>query len=477
MEETTVKSIVAIVGRPNVGKSTLFNRLTQSRQAIVEDFPGVTRDRLYAPSDWNGREFTLVDTGGIVLDKEGDTIEAHVTRQAELAIKEADVIIFVCDVTNGVTAADQEVAEKLRRTRKPVLLAVNKVENLKREEAALEFWSLGLPNMLTVSAEHGMGTGDLLDEVVKSLPSEHEAVEEDESLIKVAVIGRPNVGKSSLVNAILGEERVIVSNVAGTTRDAIDVLIEKGEDRFLLIDTAGMRRRGKVEEGVERYSVMRALRAVDRASVVLMVIDAEDGVTDQDQKIVGYANENGKACIVVINKWDLVEKDEKTMEKFVDQVRVRLAFMDYAVLAFLSAKTRSRVHKLLPQIRKVSENHGRRITTAELNNLVRDAYTNNPPPSDKGRRLKIYFATQPHIAPPGFLFFVNDRDLLHFSYKRYLENRLRETYDFEGTPIRLYFRNKAKVEIRTNRTIQVRKVLVTGKKRDIRRAARKLDSE
>lgn len=472
-----MKSIVAIVGRPNVGKSTLFNRLTQSRQAIVEDFPGVTRDRLYAPSDWNGREFTLVDTGGIVLDKEGDTIEAHVTRQAELAIKEADVIIFVCDVTNGVTASDQEVAEKLRRTRKPVLLAVNKVENLKREEAALEFWSLGLPNMLTVSAEHGMGTGDLLDEVVKHLPAEHAEVEEDETLIKVAVIGRPNVGKSSLVNAILGEERVIVSNVAGTTRDAIDVLIEKGEDRFLLIDTAGMRRRGKVEEGVERYSVMRALRAVDRASVVLMVIDAEDGVTDQDQKIVGYANENGKACIVVINKWDLVEKDEKTMEKFVDQVRVRLAFMDYAVLAFLSAKTRSRVHKLLPQIRKVAENHGRRISTAELNNLVRDAYTNNPPPSDKGRRVKIYFATQPHIAPPGFLFFVNDRDLLHFSYKRYLENRLRETYDFEGTPIRLYFRNKAKVEIRTNRTIQVRKVLVTGKKRDIRRAARKLDAE
>ncbi|HWI52721.1 MAG TPA: ribosome biogenesis GTPase Der [Symbiobacteriaceae bacterium] len=472
-----MKSIVAIVGRPNVGKSTLFNRLTQSRQAIVEDFPGVTRDRLYAPSDWNGREFTLVDTGGIVLDKEGDTIEAHVTRQAELAIKEADVIIFVCDVTNGVTASDQEVAEKLRRTRKPVLLAVNKVENLKREEAALEFWSLGLPNMLTVSAEHGMGTGDLLDEVVKHLPAEHAEVEEDETLIKVAVIGRPNVGKSSLVNAILGEERVIVSNVAGTTRDAIDVLIEKGEDRFLLIDTAGMRRRGKVEEGVERYSVMRALRAVDRASVVLMVIDAEDGVTDQDQKIVGYANENGKACIVVINKWDLVEKDEKTMEKFVDQVRVRLAFMDYAVLAFLSAKTRARVHKLLPQIRKVAENHGRRISTAELNNLVRDAYTNNPPPSDKGRRVKIYFATQPHIAPPGFLFFVNDRDLLHFSYKRYLENRLRETYDFEGTPIRLYFRNKAKVEIRTNRTIQVRKVLVTGKKRDIRRAARKLDAE
>ncbi|HWJ94668.1 MAG TPA: ribosome biogenesis GTPase Der, partial [Telluria sp.] len=357
-----MKSIVAIVGRPNVGKSTLFNRLTQTRQAIVEDFPGVTRDRLYAPCDWNGREFTIVDTGGIVLDKEGDTIEAHVTRQAELAIKEADVIIFVCDVVTGVTGADQEVAEKLRRVHKPVLLAVNKVENLKREELAHEFWSLGLNNMIPVSAEHGMGTGDLLDEVVNNLPPEHDPHEEDETLIKVAVIGRPNVGKSSLVNAIIGEERVIVSDVAGTTRDAIDILVEKGEDRFLLIDTAGMRRRGKVEEGVERYSVMRALRAVDRANVVLMVIDAEDGVTDQDQKIVGYANENGKACIVVVNKWDLVEKDEKTMDKFKDQVRVRLAFMDYALIAFLSAKTRARVTRLLPLIQKAAAAHARRIT-------------------------------------------------------------------------------------------------------------------
>ncbi|HYF92884.1 MAG TPA: ribosome biogenesis GTPase Der [Symbiobacteriaceae bacterium] len=472
-----MKSIVAIVGRPNVGKSTLFNRLTQTRQAIVENFPGVTRDRLYAPCDWNGRDFTLVDTGGIVLDKEGDTIEAHVTRQAELAIKEADVIIFVCDVTQGVTASDQEVADKLRRVRKPVLLAVNKVENLKRDEEAHEFWSLGLEYMIPVSAEHGMGTGDLLDAVVENLPPEKGEHEEDETLIRVAVIGRPNVGKSSLVNAILGEERVIVSNVAGTTRDAIDILVEKGEDRFLLIDTAGMRRRGKVEEGVERYSVMRALRAVDRANVVLMVIDAEDGVTDQDQKIVGYANENGKACIVVINKWDLVEKDEKTMEKFVSQVKTRLAFMDYAMLSFLSAKTRARVHKLLPQIQKAATNHQRRISTAELNNLIREAYSLNPPPSDKGRRLKIYFATQPHASPPGFLFFVNDRELLHFSYRRYLENRLRETYDFEGTPIRLYFRNKQKVELKTDRPIRVRRVTVTGKRVNIRREALKKDTQ
>ncbi|HYG57244.1 MAG TPA: ribosome biogenesis GTPase Der, partial [Symbiobacteriaceae bacterium] len=297
-----------------------------------------------------------------------------------------------------------------------------------------------------------------------------------ESLIRVAVIGRPNVGKSSLVNAILGEERVIVSNVAGTTRDAIDVLVEKGEDRFLLVDTAGMRRRGKVEEGVERYSVMRALRAVDRARVVLMVVDAEDGVTDQDQKIVGYANENGKACIVVVNKWDLVEKDDRTMDKFKDQVRTRLAFMDYAMIAFTSALTRGRVVKLLPMIKKAAANHARRITTGELNNLIREAYSLNPPPADKGRRLKIFFATQPASSPPTFLFFVNDKELLHFSYRRYLENRLRETYDFEGTPVRLVFRPKAKVDLQ-ERKVRVRRVTVTGKPREIRKAARKRSTE
>ncbi len=471
-----MKPIVAIVGRPNVGKSTLFNRLTQSRQAIVEDMPGVTRDRLYADAEWNGAQFVLVDTGGIQLDKDSDTIDAHVTKQAEIAIKEADVIVFVVDVTQGMTGADQEVAQRLHRVKKPVLLAVNKVENLKREEEAHEFWAMGLDELITVSAEHGMGTGDLLDAIVANLPTEKAHADEDEGLIRVAVIGRPNVGKSSLVNAILGEERVIVSNVAGTTRDAIDVLVERGEDRFLLVDTAGMRKRGKVEENVERYSVMRALRAVDRAQVVLMVIDAIDGVTDQDQKIVGYANENGKACIAVINKWDLVEKTDRTMDQMTLDVRERLAFMDYALIHFLSAKTGARVSKLLPLIKKVAQAHARRISTGELNNLIREAYALNPPPSDKGRRLKIFFATQPHDSPPGFVIFVNDKELLHFSYKRYLENKLRETYDFEGTPIRLYFRNREKAKL-TDRPVAIRRILTTGKAKVIRKAARKLTTE
>jgi len=367
------------------------------------------------------------------------------------------------------------VANRLHRVKKPIILAVNKVENLKRDEEAHEFWSLGLPHLVPVSAEHGMGTGDLLDAIVSQFSKlEQQPEEPEQGLIKVAVIGRPNVGKSSLVNAILGEERVIVSSVAGTTRDAIDVLVEQGGDRYLLVDTAGMRKRSKIEEkSVERYSIMRALRAVERAQVVLMVIDAEDGVTEQDQRIVGYANENGKACIVVVNKWDLVEKDDRTMDKYTEDVRAKLAFMSYAMIAYLSAKTHSRVHKLLPLVKQVEKAHSRRISTAELNNLVRDAYAQNPPPSDKGRRLKIYFATQPHVSPPGFVLFVNDRDLVHFSYHRYLENRLRDTYDFEGTPIRIYFRNRPKMTAQERET-SVRRVLKTGQRRVIRKEALKL---
>lgn len=470
-----MKAIVAIVGRPNVGKSTLFNRLTESRQAIVEDQPGVTRDRLYGESEWNGHQFTIVDTGGIQLEKNGDTIDAHVTRQAELAIKEADVIVLVVDVMTGVTIADQEVADRLRRVNKPVILAVNKVENLKREEEALEFWSLGLPSLITVSAVHGMGTGDLLDEITAALP-DNEPVAEMEGVIRTAIIGRPNAGKSSLVNALVGEERVIVSDVAGTTRDAIDVLIERDGQKYLLVDTAGMRKRAKVEEAVERYSVMRALRAVERAQVVLLVIDAEDGVTEQDQRIAGYALEQGKAIIVVVNKWDLIEKDDRTMDQFTLTVRERTAFMDWAQIIFLSAKTKSRVQKLLPLVKQVAENFQRRMTTGELNSLIRDAYAINQPPSDKGRRLKIFYATQATDSPPTFIIFINDKELLHFSWERYLENRFRETYNLEGTPIRFWWRVRPKVDIR-EREVRVRRVLTTGKTAIIRKAARKKSTE
>lgn len=470
-----MKAIVAIVGRPNVGKSTLFNRLTETRQAIVEDQPGVTRDRLYAEAEWNGHNFTLVDTGGIQLDKNGDTIDAHVTRQAELAIKEADVIVLVVDVSVGVTIADQEVADRLRRVNKPVILAVNKVENLKREEEALEFWSLGLPSLITVSAAHGMGTGDLLDEITAALP-DTEPVEEMEGVIRTAIIGRPNAGKSSLVNALVGEERVIVSDVAGTTRDAIDVLIERDGQKYLLVDTAGMRKRAKVEEAVERYSVMRALRAVERAQVVLLVIDAEDGVTEQDQRIAGYALEQGKGMIVVVNKWDLIEKDDRTMDQFTLTVRERTAFMDWAQIIFLSAKTKSRVQKLLPMVKQVAENFQRRITTGELNSLIRDSYAINQPPSDKGRRLKIFYATQATDSPPTFIIFINDKELLHFSWERYLENRFRETYQLEGTPIRFWWRVRPKIDIR-EREVRVRRVLVTGKTKIIRKAAKKKSTE
>jgi GTPase len=466
-----MKPIVAIVGRPNVGKSTLFNRLAQTRLAIIEDQPGVTRDRLYFDADWNGRTFTLVDTGGIQIDKEGDTIEAHVTRQAEVAIREADVIVFVVDGRQGVTPGDREVADLLRRTKKPVLLAVNKIENLKHEELAYEWYELGLSDPITVSALHGMGTGDLLDALVEQLPDRPEE-EREEGVYRVAVIGRPNVGKSSLVNKLLGEDRVIVSDVAGTTRDAIDVHVERDGERFLFVDTAGMRRRGKVEEGVERYSVMRALRAVERCDVVLLLIDAADGVTDQDQKIAGYADENGKATIVVVNKWDLVEKDEKTMDRFRETVRTRLSFMDYFLQAFISAKTGQRVQRLFELVRQASVSHAKRISTGTLNDLIRESMLLNPPPSDKGRRLKIFYATQISVRPPSFLFFVNDTELLHFSYRRYLENKLRETFEFEGTPLRLFFRPREKEKL-IERPGKIRRLVGAGLKKVIRRARRK----
>lgn len=461
-----MKSIVAVVGRPNVGKSTLFNRLIEERLAIIENIPGVTRDRLYAECEWNGRTFTMVDTGGIQVAGE-ETIEGKVTKQAEIAMKEADVIIFVVDVTQGVTLQDEEVAMLLRRVKKPVLLCVNKVDNLKRETDALEFYSLGIPDLISVSAVHGMGTGDLLDAITERLPAEVPEVQDDDE-VRVAVIGRPNVGKSSLVNAILGEERVIVSEIAGTTRDAIDVAVEQDGRRYILIDTAGMRKRRKIDEPVEKYSVMRSLRAVDRAQVVLLVIDAQDGVTDQDQRIAGYANEQGKACVVVMNKYDLIEKDDKTMQKMSEDVRERLAFMQYYDIAFLSAKTHSRLNKLLPQVLKVWENHGRKLNTRVLNDLIKEAILVNPPASDQGRRLKVYYTTQTFVHPPQVTFFCNDPQIVHFSYKRYLENRIREAFDLSGTPLWLKFRMRTKVTLS-----KVGKGIVTTRHRSLKEIARK----
>lgn len=439
---SAMKPIVAIVGRPNVGKSTLFNRLIGQRLAIIEDEPGITRDRLYADCIWNGRTFTLVDTGGIQTAAEGQIDEA-VTRQAQAAIQEADVVVFVCDVRQGATNEDVNVARILRRTHKPLILCVNKVENLHHEQDASEFYSLGMGDYVTVSAVHGMGTGDLLDQVTRLLPGAPEEDEEaDPDLIRVAVVGRPNVGKSTLINTLVGEDRVIVSDIAGTTRDAIDVMLEADGDRYLLIDTAGMRRKARVDEGVERYSVMRSLRAVERADVVLLLIDAAEPIADQDQKIATYIKEQGKACVVVANKWDLVAKTDKTMKEFTEKIRYEFRFMEWCAVAFVSAKTGSRLPKLLPVIKQAWTNHGRRIGTGALNEVIREAVLLTPPPSDKGKRLKVYFATQAHTRPPGMVLFVNDRDLLHFSYRRYLENRLRETFDFSGTPLRWFIRQR-----------------------------------
>ncbi len=437
-----MKSIVAIVGRPNVGKSTLFNRLIGQRLAIIEDEPGITRDRLYADCEWTGHHFTLVDTGGIQTGAEGQIDEA-VTRQAQTAIAEADVVVFVCDVRQGVTNEDENVARILRRTRKPLILCVNKVENLHHEQDASEFYSLGMGDYVTVSSIHGMGTGDLLDQIVRLLPADPaEAEAPDPDLVRVAVVGRPNVGKSTLINTLAGEDRVIVSDVAGTTRDAIDVLLQQDGDRYLFIDTAGMRRRARVDEAVERYSVMRSLRAIERADVVLLLIDAAQPITDQDQKIATYVKEQGKACVVVANKWDLVAKTDKTMKEFTEKIRYEFRFMEWCETAFLSARTGSRLPKLLPVVKLAWLNHGRRVSTAQLNEVIRESVLLTPPPTDKGKRLKIYFATQPHTRPPGFVLFINDPELMHFSYRRYLENRVRETFDFSGTPLRWFLRKR-----------------------------------
>lgn len=433
--------VVAIVGRPNVGKSTLFNRIVGERLAIVEDVPGVTRDRLYSKAEWLGRSFHLIDTGGIDFD-DHDILLESIRHQAELAIDEADVIILVVDGTVGITDQDQDVARMLFRSKKPVVLAVNKIDNPQRLHDIYEFYSLGVGEPFPVSGAHATGIGDLLDEVIKHFP-ESEDDEYDDDVIRVSLIGRPNVGKSSLVNALLGEERVIVSDIAGTTRDAIDTPFTFEGQEYVLIDTAGMRKRGKVYESTEKYSVMRALRAMERSDVVLVVLNGEEGIIEQDKKVAGYAHEAGRGVIIVVNKWDAVEKDERTMNKFIAEIREEFKYLSYAPILFVSAKTKQRVHTILPKVSQVAEQHAMRIATPVLNDLIQEATTVTPPPSDKGRRLRINYATQVAVKPPTFVLFVNDTELMHFSYQRYLENKIREAFPLEGTPIRIIVRNKS----------------------------------
>ena len=439
------KPIVAIVGRPNVGKSLLFNKLTGRRTAIVEDTPGVTRDRLYGDCEWNGRKFSLVDTGGIEPGTDSEMLQ-FMRRQAEIAIETADVIIMVTDVTVGLTAADSAVGSMLQRSKKPVVLAVNKCDSVGQVNADVyEFYALGLGDPIEVSAVHGHGTGDLLDACVAAFPEEVEE-EEDEDVIKVAIIGKPNVGKSSLLNRILGEERVIVSNVAGTTRDAIDSYFENEHGKYLFIDTAGMRRKSKVDDAIERYSNLRTVSAIERADVCLILVDAQEGVTDQDTKIAGLAHEAGKASIIVVNKWDAVEKDTNTMAKMTEEVRRDLAYMTYAPVVFLSALTGQRVDRIFEEINAVSNAAAMRITTGMLNNILEDAMARVQPPSDKGRRLKIYYMTQAGVKPPHFVIFCNDARLFHFSYQRYLENQIRSVFGLVGTPVRITIRQKGDKE-------------------------------
>ncbi|AYC29378.1 ribosome biogenesis GTPase Der [Paenisporosarcina cavernae] len=431
------KPVVAIVGRPNVGKSTIFNRIVGERISIVEDIPGVTRDRIYSSADWLTHEFNIIDTGGIEIGDE--PFLEQIRSQAEIAIEEADVIIFLVNGRESVTTADEQVAKILYKTKKPIVLAVNKIDNPDMREMIYDFYSLGFGEPFPISGSHGLGLGDLLDEVAKNFPQEDEEVYPDD-VIKFSLIGRPNAGKSSLVNSFLGNDRVIVSEVAGTTRDAIDSPYEYDGQPYVIIDTAGMRKRGKIYESTEKYSVLRALRAIERSDVVLVVLNGEEGIQEQDKKIAGYAHEAGKAVIIVVNKWDAVEKDEKTMNEYTKRIREHFLFLDYAPILFVSAKTKQRVHQILPVINRVSENHSMRVQSSLLNEVIEDAVARNPAPSDKGRRLRIYYATQVAIKPPTFVVFVNDPELMHFSYERFLENRIRESFDFEGTPIRIITR-------------------------------------
>ncbi len=439
------RPLVAIVGRPNVGKSMLFNRLVGQRLSIVEDTPGVTRDRLYAPCEWCGRTFDMVDTGGIEPSTDSEIL-LFMREQAQIAIDTATVIVLVTDLRTGVTAADKDVANMLLRSKKPIVLAVNKADSTGAVDPNVyEFYSLGLGDPIPVSAVHGHGTGDLLDECVKYFPDSDEEQEEDET-IKVAVIGKPNVGKSSLVNCILGEKRTIVSDVAGTTRDAVDSVFENKYGKYTFIDTAGIRRKSKVEERVEKFSVMRAQMAIERADVCLILIDAREGVTEQDTKIAGLAHEAGKASIIIVNKWDLVDKETGTMEKMRKDIMRDLSFMSYAPVVFISALTGQRVERIFDLINYANDQSSMRITTGMLNNVLADAQARVQPPTDKGRRLKIYYMTQTGIRPPHFVIFCNNAELFHFSYQRYLENQIRSVFGLEGTPVRLTIRQKGDKE-------------------------------
>ena len=436
------KPLVAIVGRPNVGKSMLFNRLIGQRLSIVEDTPGVTRDRIYAETDWNGRVFDIVDTGGIEPNTDNEIL-LFMREQAQLAIDMADVIVLVTDVSTGVTAADSEVANMLLRSGKPTVLAVNKMDSVGNINPDIyEFYNLGLGEPIAVSAVHGHGTGDLLDKCLEYFPLEEGEEDNADNVIKVALIGKPNVGKSSMLNKILGEKRVIVSEIAGTTRDAIDSYFENEKGKYIFIDTAGIRRKSKVDDRVERYSVMRAQTAIERADVCVIMIDAREGVTEQDTKVAGLAHEAGKACIIVVNKWDLIEKDSKTMDRMREEVRRDLSYMSYAPILFTSALTGQRVERLFELINYVNEQSSTRITTGMLNNVLADAQARVQPPTDKGRRLKIYYMTQTGIKPPNFVVFCNDSSLFHFSYQRYLENQIRDVFGLEGTPIRMVIRQR-----------------------------------
>jgi len=435
------KPIVAIVGRPNVGKSTLFNRIVGERIAIVDDQAGITRDRLYADAEWLNHTFTLIDTGGLDPESE-DLLTKHVFRQAEAAIQHADVVLFLTDVKSGIMDADRQVADMLRKVAKPVVLAVNKVDNPTKDNHEIyEFYELGIGEPMPISAGQALGLGDMLDEVIRYFPAP-SGEEEEDTRIKVAIVGKPNAGKSSLINKILGEERMIVSDIPGTTRDAVDTHYEHDNHEYLFIDTAGLRKKSRIKENIERYSLLRTLAAVERCDVCVLLIDAEEGITEQDTKIAGIAHERGRAAIIAVNKWDKIEKDDKTMKEFTKNLENELAYMPYAPKLFISALTGQRVHKLFELIFAVYQNHAQRVSTGVLNDVVIEAVSMHAPPTDKGRPLRIYYATQVSVKPPTFVLFVNNNKLMHFSYQRYLENKIREAFGFSGTPVHFIVRNR-----------------------------------